>query len=234
LKPTSWVIAVGLLAPGCDLATNGTHNVLIEMHQRAEDRADRKQAGALAERAWAEVQCAEPGHPYSGDYAAGFETGFTDYVYAGGSGEPPAVPPRRYWKSRYDSPEGHQAVEDWFAGFRHGAGVARQGGYRQWVTLPSSLTDPAPAALGAEVAAGKSARPTGAGPHSPELSSAGVSQASLRSSGTATELAPRAKVVGVTATLPAAKVLGVVCTPEPRARVVRVTATEPVQAPWRN
>jgi hypothetical protein len=248
LKSTSWVIAVGLLAPGCDLATNGTHNVLVEMHQRAEDSADHKQAAALAEQAWAQVQSHEPGHAYSEDYAAGFEAGFTDFVYAGGSGEPPAVPPRRYWKSRYESPEGRQAAEDWFAGFRHGAGVAREGGYRKWLTLPSSLGCPAPVPAVPEVAA---LRPTPSTER--DIPAAAVNKApagedvvqtSSPSSGPASESVPHgkvlgvrvtpptAKVLGVVTTPPTAKVLGVVATPQPRARVIAVSAGDGAGASW--
>ena len=36
-------------------------------------------------------------------------------------------------------------IEDWFEGFRHGAAVARDGGYRKFVTGPSSLQMPPPA-----------------------------------------------------------------------------------------
>ena len=122
----------------------------------------------LAETAWAEIEKAHRGHVrgadcnhgfsygrgdylnpsetvesppprYSADYAKGFKDGFADYLYAGGTGEPPPLPPRHYWKMRYETPEGHRAMEDWFAGFRHGAGVAQASGYREWVTLPSSL-----------------------------------------------------------------------------------------------
>jgi hypothetical protein len=80
-----------------------------------------------------------PARPYSPDYAMGFKDGFADYLYAGGTGEPPPLPPRYYWKMRYETPDGHQAMEDWFAGFRHGAGVARASGYREWVTIASSV-----------------------------------------------------------------------------------------------
>src|SRR5207253_2309767 len=65
-----------------------------------------------------------------------------DYLYAGGSGEPPPLPPRYYWKTRYETAEGHQAIADWFAGYRLGAAMAQESGYREWVTIPSSLPHP--------------------------------------------------------------------------------------------
>jgi hypothetical protein len=76
--------------------------------------------------------------PYSRDYARGFLKGFEDYVYAGGNGLPPPVPPPRYWGIYYQTPEGHQAIEDWFAGFRHGTEAARDSGYREQVLVPLS------------------------------------------------------------------------------------------------
>src|SRR5439155_20779353 len=93
----------------------------------------------LAEAAWQEITKANPDPSYSPDYVCGFKDGFADFLYAGGTGEPPPLPPRQYWKIKYETAEGHQAIEDWFAGFRHGASVAQTTGYRQWVTIPSSL-----------------------------------------------------------------------------------------------
>jgi hypothetical protein len=73
--------------------------------------------------------------PLSADEACGFEDGFVDYVIYGGNGTPP-LPPRRYWKS--NRPNGYQAIQDWYNGFRHGAAVAQASGYRECVTIPLS------------------------------------------------------------------------------------------------
>ena len=88
-----------------------------------------------ARQAWSE--CGADG-AYSPDYRQGFEDGFVDLVFAGGDGEPPAIPPKRFWNIRYRSPEGDQALQDWMAGFRHGSSVARDGGYRQRTVVPST------------------------------------------------------------------------------------------------
>jgi hypothetical protein len=78
--------------------------------------------------------------------------GFVDYLDANGTGEPPAAPPKRYDRSRYETPAGQRAIEDWFAGFRHGARAAQASGYRPAVVLPLALPprhvrDPYPLAL---------------------------------------------------------------------------------------
>jgi hypothetical protein len=92
----------------------------------------------LAEEAWNRITCAFPKRTFSEDYASGFVDGYEDYLYAGGNGEPPALPPRQYWRPKYESPDGRQAVQDWFAGFRHGVAEARMSGYRELVKVPAS------------------------------------------------------------------------------------------------
>jgi hypothetical protein len=100
------------------------------------DIVDCLRAEKQAKAAWAHYQEQCPGVPRSSDFGAGFESGYADYLYAGGTGNPPPVPPRCYWKSKYETPKGHCAIEDWFAGFREGATDARLSGARQYVTLP--------------------------------------------------------------------------------------------------
>jgi hypothetical protein len=96
----------------------------------------------LAEEAWAQFQGALPDACYSEDFGDGFKAGFADYLYAGGNGEPPPVPPRQYWKAQYETPQGQQMMQDWLRGFRHGAAVARDSGYRETVTVPASASLP--------------------------------------------------------------------------------------------
>src|SRR3954469_9221088 len=93
---------------------------------------------------WADQAWLEEGLPcLSGaaqpDYEDGFHDGFIDYVYAGGTGEPPPVPPRMYWNVLLRSETGKERVHQWFDGFRHGARVAREGGYREMSVVPSSV-----------------------------------------------------------------------------------------------
>jgi hypothetical protein len=72
------------------------------------------------------------------DYSLGFHAGFVDYCYAGGTGEPPPVPPRIYWNVSWRLSDGKASVRAWFEGYRHGARVARDGGYRESAVVQSS------------------------------------------------------------------------------------------------
>jgi hypothetical protein len=119
----------------CDASTLGIHT----LRETATDFGESVRNRKLAQSAWKEVQRASPEKPYSNDYANGFKDGFANYLFRGGNGEPPPLPPAHYRKLRYQTPQGYQAIEDWFAGYRHGAVAARQNGYRQWITGPSGL-----------------------------------------------------------------------------------------------
>jgi hypothetical protein len=91
----------------------------------------------LATCAWERIKWQQP--ELSADFERGFKDGFADYLDFGGIGEPPPLPPRTYWKNRYQSPAGYAAVEDWFAGFRQGAADAEASGWRNYATVPSSV-----------------------------------------------------------------------------------------------
>src|SRR5262249_3228840 len=93
----------------------------------------------LADEAWHAMTGGDPGGEFSVHYARGVRAGYVGYLRAGGTGEPPAAPPWIYRSSRFETPEGRQAIEDWFAGFRQGTQAARASGYRELVTLPLAL-----------------------------------------------------------------------------------------------
>lgn len=97
----------------------------------------------VAENTWRQVEKTNPDEPFSPDYASGFKCGYSDYLCYGGTGEPPPLPPRKYWRKYHQTPEGHQGILDWFAGFRHGAALAQASGQRELVTVPTSLFTPA-------------------------------------------------------------------------------------------
>jgi hypothetical protein len=88
--------------------------------------------------AWRIERTACPEAAASDHYAEGFRDGFVDYLYAGGDGAPPPIPPRKFWNMAWRGPTGQAAAQQWFAGFRRGAQVAQDGGYRQQATVESS------------------------------------------------------------------------------------------------
>jgi hypothetical protein len=66
---------------------------------------------------------------------------------------------------RYQTPVGHAAIADWYAGFHEGAAAARESGGRQLVVVPSSLA--APAAGPAPVATAPAPTPAAEAPELP-------------------------------------------------------------------
>ncbi len=136
-------IAGILLAPGCTVCQQARRTVCDEPASFSAI-LDRKRSVKTyrewADMAWCEERNACPAMPTSEPYALGFSDGFSSFVYAGGSGEPPPVPPRQYWNVCWRSPEGHAASDDWYAGYRHGARVARDGGFRDRAVIHSSLS----------------------------------------------------------------------------------------------
>jgi hypothetical protein len=144
---STWVIALGVLGnAGCGLVSNATHTLCSGVQQSIDDVWEKHRNAAWAKEAWARAvsECAD--QSFSEDHERGFKTGFTYFVTYGGNGEPPPLPPEKYRSVKYQTPQGFQAIEDWFAGYRHGVAVARSGNYRDLVTGPSSLRPPTPPA----------------------------------------------------------------------------------------
>jgi hypothetical protein len=138
------LLGLSWLVSGCSLVTDATCLTIFSVRQTAEDFSEGVRNRKWAELAWEDARRADLHHAYSEDYANGFKDGFAHYLYRGGHGEPPPLPPLHYRKVRYQTPQGYKAIEDWFAGFRHGADAARQSGYRYWITGPSALRAPTP------------------------------------------------------------------------------------------
>jgi hypothetical protein len=138
------IVFAAMLQSGCGLSKQLGNNLVVEPLQwdRFSDRIGRRfRDRSLADEAWDEI-CNRDGDVYSRHYRRGFYEGFEDYLNAGGTGDPPVTPPRSYWRLYYQNPEGHQAMQDWFEGFRHGASIARASGIRDYVVVPLSSIPP--------------------------------------------------------------------------------------------
>src|SRR5919199_5484744 len=136
------IIGLCLVSPGCRLAMLISEDLAFERALWRDERDSERLYRQLADAAWGDFQVAHAPQGYSADFVHGFQEGFVDHLAAGGTGHPPPLPPQHYWTAHYQSPEGHQAIEDWFAGFRQGAAAAQASGYRQWVTVPVAVPGP--------------------------------------------------------------------------------------------
>jgi hypothetical protein len=141
-------LAIGMLAvtvlgsSGCMLFVRSVQNVCDEFANSLDECKEAREYRNWAKANWEWIKRSPCGAVYSEDYACGFQDGFVAYVWRGGSGEPPPLPPPRYRTAHYRTPEGYRAIEQWFAGWRHGATVAQEQGYRRLVTGPCSLPPP--------------------------------------------------------------------------------------------
>lgn len=70
-------------------------------------------------------------------FREGFTQAYVDMA-EGGNGTVPPIPPERYWKSKFRSAPGYARAEEWFAGYRTGAGMAEAEGLSQFNTVPTS------------------------------------------------------------------------------------------------
>jgi hypothetical protein len=139
IPPALIVFWICCAASGCGLFGNAARTLVIEpLHYCAcsDGYFSNHRHRRMAQDAWRQIERANPSLAYSPDYELGFRDGFTDFLDAG-PGNVPVLPPRHYWKGRFQTPAGHQAILDWYGGFSHGAHVAAETGYRQYVTLPS-------------------------------------------------------------------------------------------------
>lgn len=103
------------------------------------DRLTQMHNEKLAARVWHKIKAQSKESDFSADYACGFVDGFSDYLYRGGTGEPPPLPPRDYWNIGRRPIVPQAAIHDWYDGFRHGSDECIRRGYRDAVVLPSSL-----------------------------------------------------------------------------------------------
>src|ERR1051326_574706 len=91
-----WIIGLCVLGPGCSPLANVARTWIIEPLQyceTADDLVARGRSSSLANAAWDKLKKDHPKQEYSADYEVGFKCGFADYVYAGGTGAPPPLPP---------------------------------------------------------------------------------------------------------------------------------------------
>jgi hypothetical protein len=140
------VVCAAGLGPlaGCNLAYYTGYNLVNESRQALDEHRLSKRLRAEARAAWQEVCRQYPGSAFTDEFRDGFADGYVDYLDIGHVPQAPAVPPPRYRRNAYLSPEGHALIKDYFAGFHYGAEVAAATGGREFLTIPVLLPDPKP------------------------------------------------------------------------------------------
>ena len=142
VKQLLFIAAICSLGSGCRLGANFIRTEIVEpIHfpsnwdNMLQQKRFRHLARCAFENARAVARAEQDDYehePFSADARSGFEAGFIDYLDAGGIGHLPPLPPRRYWKSAYQTPEGQRAMQEWFRAYEHGAAIAEASGYRQF------------------------------------------------------------------------------------------------------
>lgn len=133
-----------ILAVGLSLANSGcffryaARNALVCTGRMIDECCARKKYCATAETYWKNYERDHCETKFSEDYGKGYQRGFADYLDANGTGLPPISPPLCYRTTCFQTVQGHHAIDDWYAGFAHGAADARASGLRELVEVPMS------------------------------------------------------------------------------------------------
>ena len=138
------LLGLSILSSGCALIEDTNRNLFVALSTPIETHREMARNRSWADAAWQKERCTQGFVERSDDYAQGFKEGYAEYLFRGGDGEPPLVAPLRYRHIRYQNANGYLAIENWFAGYRHGAAIARDTGARSWVTGPSGLQSAVP------------------------------------------------------------------------------------------
>ena len=134
-----WLLGLSIACSGCALVEDAGRNFCVAVSTPAEVHREKARNEKWAEASW-QMTCMKDGPgTHSVDFARGFKDGFAEYLFRGGDCEPPIVAPLHYRHARYQTPQGYQAIQDWFEGYRLGATTARDSGARRWIVGPSSL-----------------------------------------------------------------------------------------------
>jgi hypothetical protein len=133
------VLAFGCLqCTGCSVVRTVKHSFALQAayHEPADSLLVGVRHCLMARKALEKFEELNPGIDLSRHFKKGFRSGFHDVLH-GGDGKPPVLPPPKYWTVFYRDAEGHQAIQEWFAGFEVGAQWAIDHGYRRWELIPT-------------------------------------------------------------------------------------------------
>jgi hypothetical protein len=127
------ILVLALNCAGCSYLEHACRNLVAAPVDCIHDCMVDCRVRRIARQVWREV-CENDQMPHSHAYAKGFEDGFVDYVEHNGTADAPAMPPAHL--RNHSLHDGPQEIEDWYAGFRHGASAARESGLREKYLIP--------------------------------------------------------------------------------------------------
>jgi hypothetical protein len=140
MKRLLLILPIACWTAGCSsMAANSYRNLIGDPIRYATDferHREIKQYRAMAREILFSSEAA-----LSADFAQGFEDGFAHFMEYGRLGGEPHVPPRRYWRGEYRTPEGRLAIDQWFTGFSEGVHTAATGSFRDFACFqPAELS----------------------------------------------------------------------------------------------
>lgn len=138
MKLDRMLLALVLVSPtGCAFVGYNAQNVISDPYNAIQECAFRSRLRLLAKETWRNIE-KDGDKRFSPTYVKGFEDGFVDFIDADSPGDIPAAAPNHLRRRLLQSETGHQEIEDWFAGFRHGVDAARTTGLREKYVMPIS------------------------------------------------------------------------------------------------
>lgn len=138
------LIGLSLLTQGCQLAWEATTNVVFETCLFTDTMTSKVHYRLQANEAWKEYLAHHAGGDYCADFAKGFKSGYKDFLEGGGDTSPPPAPPMKYWKNRFQTPEGREASKMWSLGYAEGSMAAKASGARNLIVVPYNKIAPPP------------------------------------------------------------------------------------------
>jgi hypothetical protein len=126
------IASLAFSATGCSLTSGACR--AVKRHDGLDNFMIGYRNQVLAARAWHEHKHCYANRSHQRDFKAGFMKGYAD-VANGSNGCVPSVAPPEYWGWRYQSADGQNAVNAWFAGYPLGAQLAEQDGVNNWSNI---------------------------------------------------------------------------------------------------
>jgi hypothetical protein len=132
------LVAVVPVLSGCNLFKLAAFNATNEPHLYSDQQHLKKRAYDFAQEAWLDHLSHLKTDCPPKAFESGYIDGFADYLFKGGNGAPPTVPPNYLRRYQYLSPDGHSEIEEYYSGFAAGAADAKASGQRIYFTIPVS------------------------------------------------------------------------------------------------